>query len=100
MTAELWGDIDHDLASAQKHFANGIALFRSERFVAQTNPDYYDEMAFLHTMQSGYTSFESALKRLFGLLQEDLPRGPRLARRAASACSSRHRGSEARDPGR
>ena len=75
MMNELWSDIDDDLTSAKRHFGHAVRLFKSEQFKPGTAPDYLSEMAFLHAMQSGYTSFEAALKRLFGLLDEKLPVG-------------------------
>lgn len=75
MMAELWSDVGDDLASAKRHFGNAVHLFKSEQFRAGSAPDYLPEMAFLHAMQSGYTSFEAALKRVFALLDEKLPVG-------------------------
>jgi len=75
MMAALWSDVDAEIASAVKHFDRGVKLFRSDRFAPGVVTDYYDEMAFLHAMQCGFTSFESALKRMFALLAEELPRG-------------------------
>ena len=74
MMAALWSDIDTDIRSAIKHYTKAIALFRSARF-GVADLDYYDEMALMHAMQSGYTLFEAGLKRTFSLLNEDLPKG-------------------------
>ena len=74
MMAALWSDIDADIRSAVRHYTKAITLFRSARF-SIAEPDYYDEMALMHAMQSGYTSFEASLKRIFSLLNEDLPQG-------------------------
>ena len=74
MMAERWEDIDRDMASARRHLGNGVSLFRS-RIFGQEPPDEADEMAFMHMMQSGYTSFESGLKRTLLLLGEKLPQG-------------------------
>ena len=75
MMAELWDDIDQDMASARRHFTNAVSLFRSKGFASGSPPDEVDEMAFLHMMQSGYTSFEAGLKRILLLIGEELPLG-------------------------
>lgn len=70
MMALLWDDIDDDLASAKAHFTQAVALY------AAGVGDYVSSMAFQHAMQSGYTSFETAMKRLLHLVDEPLPVGP------------------------
>ena len=75
MMAELWADIARDFRSAKRHYEQAAALFRSGRFEPGSTTEYYDEMALLHAMQSGYTSFEAGLKRLFTLIDERLPEG-------------------------
>lgn len=74
MTALLWDDIQGDLVSAKKHFAQAVALY------VTGVGDYLTSMAFQHAMQSGYTSFEAAMKRLLHLIDEPLPRGMRVRR--------------------
>ena len=64
MTALLWDDIEGDLVSAKKHFAQAVALYGTGV------GDYVPSMAFQHAMQSGYTSFEAAMKRLLHLVDE------------------------------
>lgn len=76
MMAELWDDIDRDMASAMRHLANGVSLFRAKGFGGETPPEEADEMAFMHMMQSGYTSFEAGLKRILLLIGEEQPQGP------------------------
>ena len=75
MMAMLWGDIDADLSSAKRHYREALGLFGLPIFAIARAPDYLHEMAFLHAMQCGYTSFEAALKRLLVLIDEDLPQG-------------------------
>ena len=75
MMAELWDDIDQDVASARRHLTNAVSLFRAKGFATANPPGEADEMAFMHMMQSGYTSFEAGLKRILLLLGEQLPLG-------------------------
>lgn len=75
MMAALWSDVLEDLASAKKHFGQAVEIFSRGKFDSGTQPDYLYQMAFLHAMQSGYTSFEAGLKRIFALLDEPLPVG-------------------------
>jgi hypothetical protein len=73
MMALLWDDIGADLASSKRHFGEAAALYRNRM---GEEPDYVVAMAFQHAMQSGYTSFEAAMRRLLNLLGEPLPAGP------------------------
>ena len=75
MMAELWDEIDRDIASALRHLSNGASLFRQRGFGGALPVEEIDEMAFMHMMQSGYTSFESALKRILLLIGEEQPQG-------------------------
>lgn len=70
MMALLWDDIQSDLESAKAHFAQAVALYGTGV------GDYVPSMAFQHAMQAGYTSFETAMKRLLHLLDEPVPAGP------------------------
>jgi hypothetical protein len=92
MMALLWRDALDDIAAARMHFREALAIFDDPGFAASGAPDYLHRMAFQHAMQSGYTSFESALKRMFALLEEPLPVGPdwhfALVRRASEAMES------------
>lgn len=76
MMAERWRDIADDIAAAARHFQAAIELFRMGGQDPATQAGYRDVMAFQHAMQSGYTSFELALRRLLALLDEALPQGP------------------------
>lgn len=76
MMAERWRDIGDDLASCKRHFAEAVAVFRKNEGRMSLADSYLEVMAFQHAMQSGYTSFESALRRLLALLDEALPQGP------------------------
>lgn len=75
MMAELWGDVERDLDAARLHFGMAVDLFPDIRSAQPGRARYAATMAFLHAMQSGYTSFESGVKRLLALLDEPLPKG-------------------------
>lgn len=73
MMALLWDDILGDVASAERHFGEAVLLHRAPSPAVSA---YVTGMAFQHAMQAGYTSFESAMKRLLHLLGEPVPAGP------------------------
>ena len=72
MSDARWLDVDADLTSAEHHF--GMARKIAGNFDLD---DYVYRMALLHAMEVGYTSAEAALERLFDMLGEALPGGPR-----------------------
>ena len=76
MMALAWRDALDDIAAARMHLGEAIHIFDDPVFAASGAPDYLHRMAFQHAMLAGYTSFESALKRIFALLDEPLPVGP------------------------
>lgn len=76
MMAERWRDIADDVAGAIRHFRAAVALFRAGEHDVRTSDGYRDVMAFQRAMQSGYTSFELALRRILALLDEAPPQGP------------------------
>jgi hypothetical protein len=76
MMAECWRDIADDISAATRHFQAAVELFRTGGHDPATSAGYRDVMAFQHAMQSGYTSFELALRRLLALLDEAVPQGP------------------------
>ncbi len=76
MMAERWRDVSDDLASSKRHFGEAVALFRRNIGKMTLAESYLEVMAFQHAMQAGYTSFESALRRLLALLDEAMPQGP------------------------
>lgn len=75
MMAERWRDISDDLASSMRHLTEATALFRRNAGRMSLAESYLEVMAFQHAMQAGYTSFESALRRLLAFLDEGLPQG-------------------------
>ncbi len=75
MTAALWADIDHDMQLARRHLGRAVDMLRSHRLDGGDAEDDTDEVAFKYRMLGGYTAFESALKRLLLMLDEEAPRG-------------------------
>ena len=75
MMAELWLDIEQDMQIACRHLQNAVDMLRTNRLGRGDPGDDTDEVAFKYRMQIGYTAFESALKRLLALLDEEAPRG-------------------------
>ena len=76
MMAELWGDIERDVESSRRHFGRAIEAFAEVGKATSNRERYFTRAAFMHAMLAGYTSFESAMRRLTGLLGEHLPTGP------------------------
>lgn len=75
MMTQLWGDIERDLESSYHHFRMAIEGFAQIKDSANDTERYFRTAAFMHAMLAGYTSFESAMKRLTGMLDEILPTG-------------------------
>lgn len=74
--AERWRDVFDDVASSKNHLRQAVSLFRDHAGTLTLTTKYIEVMAFQHAMQAGYTSFETALRRLLALLDEALPQGP------------------------
>ena len=75
MMAELWRDIERDLESSCRHFGKAIEGFARALNVSDDEERYFRRAAFMHAMLAGYTSFENAMRRVTGLLDETLPIG-------------------------
>lgn len=75
MTDPRWDDVLWSIDSAARHFGEAVSLFDEDKLGTQTREGYRAEMAFMHAMQSGYTSFENALTRTMTLLGEERPVG-------------------------
>ena len=75
MSDARWTEVDDDVRSAVHHFSMAVTLH--ERLVPHEDEvDRYREgMAFMHAMESGHTSFENAMTRILGMLQEEKPSG-------------------------
>jgi hypothetical protein len=75
VTDARWTEVDDDIASACRHFANAARLFDDGGFEADGLMGYRNRMALMHAMQAGHTSLEGALKRTLEILNEEAPRG-------------------------
>ena len=71
-----WLKVESDVASSAKHFGRAILLYREGGFTEETMEGYKIQMAFMHAMMAGYTSFENMLTRILAMLYEKLPTGP------------------------
>ena len=75
MMAALWSDVAQDIGSARHHFTQALAIVPDCRFDHEDVGPYIYVSAFMHAMQSGYTSFETGLRRIYAMLDEPLPVG-------------------------
>ena len=75
MADARWGDVFDDLNSSVRHLDNAVKIYRQSDFSTDDLDSYQAEMAFMHAIQSGYTSFENSLKRILDILAEQLPTG-------------------------
>lgn len=75
MSHAAWIDVEADFADAVRHLGNGVALFGRGGFDAPDLAGYAASMAFMHAMQSGYTSLEAGFLRILDLLEEERPVG-------------------------
>lgn len=86
MTDARWRDAFADVAHAGNHFSRAVQRF-SDFPVGNPDAEYEAAMAFMHMMQSGHTSAEAALRRVLGILGEELPTGPESHARLIDRCS-------------
>jgi hypothetical protein len=70
-----WLDVESAAREAVGHFKNAVAIFGEGGFNAPGLAGYKAAMAFMHAMQSGHTSMESALCRILDILGEERPTG-------------------------
>lgn len=76
MTDARWLDVLDAVDSAVRHFRGAGRIFAAGGFDPARPDGYRNLMALLHAMQSGYTSFETALVRTMDILGEEPPTGP------------------------
>lgn len=76
MTDARWIDAERDITSGLYHIERAITLHESRDLSGDDLDNYSNRMAFLHAMQSGYTSMENALRRVLTILDEEKPEGP------------------------
>jgi hypothetical protein len=70
-----WFEIEADIAAAVRHFGRAAAIVATRPQEEESLASYKTEMAFMHAMQAGHTSFEKALLRILDMLAEDRPVG-------------------------
>ena len=93
MSDARWFEIERAVVASSKHFMGAVSIYR--RLSAPQTPDeqYIAEMAFMHAMQAGQTSLETALLRILDLCGEEAPIGARwhadLIARVGSAVGNR-----------
>ena len=75
MMAALWSDIEQDLISSQHHLTQALLIFTRCDVRDVETADDVPIAAFMQAIQSGYTSFEAALKRIFAMMHEPRPVG-------------------------
>lgn len=75
MSAQDWQDVDLDVAESVSHFQKAAAISRREDFDQANMDGYVAQMAFMHAMQSAYTSLENGMKRVLLILGETPPVG-------------------------
>ncbi len=75
MSDARWLEIDAAVASAVHHFSGAATIYDRLRQISDNDDAYMVEMAFMHAMQAGHTSLESALLRILGLFEEEPPTG-------------------------
>jgi hypothetical protein len=76
MSDARWLDVEDSLRQGMHHLERAVDLHREGGFDGDELGAYRATMAFLHAMQSGYTSLESSFLRLLDLVGEERPIGP------------------------
>jgi len=70
MSDARWFEIDQAVAVSVRHFTGAKRLFDRLPGIAPEIDRYGFEMGFMHAMQSGQTSLETALLRILDLCEE------------------------------
>jgi hypothetical protein len=88
-----WFEIEADIRASVGHFGHAGAIYRTRAAEEAELDAYKTQMAFMHAMQAGHTSFEKALLRILDMLGEERPLGEQwhadLIRRVAGAMPNR-----------
>jgi hypothetical protein len=88
-----WKEIEADVASAVRHFVTAEQYYGEPDLREDTYEGHKTRMAFMHSMQAGHTSLETALIRILALVDEPRPTGEfwhtDLIRRAGSPAPGR-----------
>jgi len=86
MSDARWIEVTREAALAAEYLGNSVELYGRD-FNGQSIDAFAARMAFMHAVQSGYTSLESALARIFEMLDEPRPSGDHWHRQlVARAC--------------
>ena len=75
MSDARWIEVFADCEDAVTHFSNGVRLYEAGGFEGDSLDAYRARMAFMHALQAGHTSRESALLRILDILNEERPGG-------------------------
>jgi hypothetical protein len=70
-----WKEIEADVASAVRHFVTAEQYYGEPDLREDTYEGHKTRMAFMHSMQAGHTSLETALIRILALVDEPRPTG-------------------------
>ena len=70
-----WADVQEDFCRAANHFKMSKMIFDNGGLDADSTNGYMARMALMHSMQTGYTSFEDGLKKIFAVIAEPTPLG-------------------------
>lgn len=76
MSDARWLDVGRFFNAAAEHFRMAVLLHEQGGFDVEGIEGYKSSMAFMHAMQSGYTSFEKGLERILSIIDEEKPSGP------------------------
>jgi hypothetical protein len=93
MSDARWFEIDTAIEAAIRHFTWAQSFYAKIPATNAVEDRHLVEMAFMHAMQSGHTSLETALLRILDLCDEAPPAGATwhadLIRRAANPVAGR-----------
>ncbi|HWT30853.1 MAG TPA: hypothetical protein VN240_07485 [Propylenella sp.] len=98
MSDARWTDVLEDARQAAEHFARSVQLYEAGGFLGDDLDAYRARMAFMHAVQSGHTSLEAALLRVFEILGEERPSGDQWHRDLISRAARAMPGDSGRPP--
>ena len=96
MSDARWLEVFADVDDAVTHFSNSVRLHEAGGLVGEDLDAYRGRMAFMHAVQAGHTSLESALLRTLDILHEQRPSGEQWHRDLISRASKETPGEAAR----
>lgn len=93
MSDARWVEVFDDLGNAVAHFSRSVEIFERGGFDGNELAPYMARMALMQSMQSGYTSLETAFERILEIFGEEKPAGANyhadLVRRVSRAMPGR-----------